>query len=69
MDVARAVDSPRMSEHLLTRWHHGAALSQRRSDFEDFRVFPCFQLIFERILLENVHNRESVRKNGSFANS
>ena len=52
MDVSRAVDSDSMSEHLQSRRHHGATLSQRRSDFEDFRGFPCFQLVFERISVQ-----------------
>ena len=52
MDVSRAVDSDSISQSSQTRRHHGAALSQRRSDFEDFRGFPCFQLVFERISVE-----------------
>ena len=52
MDVSRAVDSDSMSEHLQSRRHRGATLSQRRSDFEDFRGFPCFQLVFERISVQ-----------------
>ena len=52
MDVARAVDSDSMSEHLQTRRHPGSTLSQRRSDLEDFE---SFQLKIQGIPLENVH--------------
>ena len=52
MDVSRAVDSDSISQSSQTRRHHGAALSQRWSVFENFQDF---QLQIQGFPLRNVH--------------